>query len=198
MNQDSKVSEAGQIALRTNLQRAQTKRALQLMNEGRDYDKRANGTNATLPGALVGDMDPTRLLSRETPVHRQMINMMAAGYQVKEIADFTGCCVATVSNVLKQPWAREYLINEAKKTVQDEIKQLLENEAIPSLKRLVSVRDSETARPADVISASNSLLDRFLGKPVQPMTNDAKPVAQMSDEELRQQVQDELNRAKAN
>lgn len=165
------------------------------MQNGRDYDKRANGINATLEEALVGDMDPTRILTKEKPVHRTMINMAAAGYQVVEIAKFTEHSVQTVSNVLKQPWARQYLIKEAKKTVQDEIKQLLQSEALPSIRKLVEIRDSPMATAADKSAskaAADSLLDRFLGKPVQPMTTDAKPVSELSDEELKAQVQREL------
>jgi IS30 family transposase len=124
--------------------------------------------------------------------------MAAAGYNNREIAKMTGRHTNTVENTLRQPWAREYLITEAKKTVQDEIKAILESEALPSIRKLVAVRDGEGVRPSDVITASNSLLDRFLGKPVQPMTTDAKPVAQLSDEELRAQVQAELTKTSPN
>jgi hypothetical protein len=103
--------------------------------------------------------------------------------------------------VLKQPWAQEYVINQAKKTVQDEIKAILEAEALPSIRKLVAIRDSVDFNSGVPVlaadknvakAAADSLLDRFLGKPVQPMTTDAKPVAQLSDEELRAQVQAEL------
>jgi hypothetical protein len=173
----------------------------------RDFDKRAEGVNAKLEDGLHGDLDSVRELKRETPVHRTMINMSAAGYQNVEIAKFLGRNIATVSNTLKQPWAREYLLKEAKKTVQDEIKQLLESEALPSIKKLIAIRDSVDLNsgipvlPADKnvsAQAANSILDRFLGKPTQPITTEAKPTAQLSDEELRQQLLAEMSANKPN
>lgn len=157
---------------------------------------RADGVNASLPNALHGDLDPVRLARRETPAHRTMVNMAAAGYTNCEIAKLTGYNAKTVATALKQPHAREYLINEAKKTVQDEIKELLAKEALPSLRVLASVRDDELAPAPARISASNSLLDRFLGKPVQPISDDIKPPSQMTDEELRAQVERELSQPK--
>jgi lambda repressor-like predicted transcriptional regulator len=165
-----------------------------------NYDPKAyaNGDNAAMPNALAGDLDCKHIVERERPWHRTIVNMAAAGYNNREIAKMTGRHTNTVENTLRQPWAREYLITEAKKTVQDEIKAILESEALPSIRKLVAVRDGEGVRPSDVITASNSLLDRFLGKPVQPMTTDAKPVAQLSDEELRAQVQAELTKTSPN
>ncbi len=154
--------------------------------------------NASIDEGLENDSDPKYLLVRERPWHRTVINMAAAGYTNVEIGKTVGRNIWSVENTLRQPWARKYLINEAKKTVQDEIKAILESEALPSIRKLVAVRDGEGVRPSDVLAASNSLLDRFLGKPVQPMTTDAKPVAQLSDEELRAQVQAELLKGQAN
>jgi hypothetical protein len=152
----------------------------------------AGGENAALPEALAGDIDPVRIARRETPVHRTMVNMAVAGYTNREIAMFTGYSPATVATAIKQPHARKYMIQEAKKTVQDEIKELLASEALPSIKRLITVRDSQDARSSDVIAASNSLLDRFLGKPVQPITENQKPPSEMTDAELKAQVELEL------
>lgn len=194
----SNVSEQGAEALRSNLQKAATKRQLQLMNNGRDFDKRVGGVNSTLPDALHRAGDPIRFIQQEKPIHRTIVNMSCAGYQNNEIAQALGRSQQTVATVLKQPWAQEYVINQAKKTVQDEIKAILEAEAMPSIRKLVAIRDSEWTTSADksvAKAAADSLLDRFLGKPVQPMTTDAKPVAQLSDEELRAQVQAELQRA---
>lgn len=164
------------------------------MQGERIFDKRANGVNSKLPNALFGDLDARHVLSYEKPWHRTAINMSAAGYRNNEIAAAVGRSSVSVATALRQPWARDYIINEAKKTVQDEIRAILEQQAVPSIQKLVEVRDSPVARHADVISASRELLDRFLGKPVQPMTTDAKPVAAMSDDELRAQIERELTK----
>lgn len=179
----------------SNLQKAASARNLTLAQGERDFDKRANGQNAALPNALVGDLDATHELKQERPYHRTFINMSAAGYTNKEISEFTGFSVHTVSNCLKQPWARTHLINEAKKTVQDEMKDFLEGEILPSLRTLVAVRDGDQVKPSDKVNASNALLDRFLGKPVQPITEEIKPPSEMSDEELRKQVEKEITLA---
>lgn len=154
--------------------------------------------NANLDEAFEGDVCPKYLLNREKPWHRTVINMAAAGYTNVEIGKIVGRDVGTIANTLRQPWARRYLINEAKKTVQDEIKALLESEALPSIRKLVAVRDGEGVRPSDVIQASNSILDRFLGKPTQPITTDAKPMSELSDIELKEQIQRELTATQPN
>lgn len=154
--------------------------------------------NANLVDALVGDVDPRRYQRQEKPVHRTMVNMAAAGYTNKEIAQFTGYSTATVHEAITQPHARERIINDIKKTVQDEMKDFLEAEVLPSLKMLKAVRDGEGVRNQDRLAASNALLDRFLGKPVQPINNDAKPVSDLSDEELKAEVQRELAKSQTN
>ena len=166
----------------------------------RDFDKRANGENVALEDGLHGDFDAAHKILREQPYHRTIINMSAAGYTTEEIAAFTGRNRQTVSNTLRQPWARTYLIQEAKKTVQEEIRQLLEQEAIPSIRKLVEIRVSVGAGTAAdkgvAKQAADSLLDRFLGKPTQPISTTEKPPSEMSDEELKAQVQRELATAK--
>ena len=156
--------------------------------------KREHGINARIENGLVGDIDPVRIAKRETPVHRTMVNMAGAGYTNREIAAFTGYSPATVATAIKQPHAREYLINEAKKTVQDEIRELLECQAIPSINKLIEVRDSATARHSDVLTASNAILDRFLGKPTQPIVTNEKPADQLSDDELKSRANAILSR----
>ena len=104
----------------------------------------------------------------------------------------TGFCRETVSQVVRQPHARDYIINEAKKTVQDEIREVLEKEALPSIKMLVEVRDDVLSKNGEKLQAANALLDRFLGKPTQPITTNTKPPSEMSDDELRKQVEQEI------
>lgn len=161
---------------------------------GQNERKRANGVNTELVGGLVGDLDPVRVAKRETPVHRTMVNMAAAGYTNREIASFTGYNATTVATAIKQPHAREYLINEAKKTVQDELRALLEGQAIPSIKALIAVRDEPEAKGSDVIAASNSILDRFLGKPTQPILNkEETPAEKLTEDELNARTNAILN-----
>ena len=162
------------------------------------WHKRENGVNAALPNGLFNDLDAREILTYEKPVHRRMAEMAAQGYTHKEIGEFTGYTPHYVSNVLRQPHMREHTLKTIKQTVQDEMKEFLEGEVLPSLRVLKEVRDSETVKPSDKITASTALLDRFLGKPTQPISTGAKPPAEMSDEELREQVQRELTASQPN
>ena len=147
---------------------------------------------------LHGDTDCWNQIVREKPVHRTMSEMSVQGYDSNEIAKFTGYNVHHVRKILRQPFAREHIIKTIKKTVQDEMKEFLEAEVLPSLKVLKAVRDGAEVRNQDRLAASNALLDRYLGKPVQPINNDAKPVSDLSDEELKAEVQRELAKSQAN
>jgi phage terminase small subunit len=149
-------------------------------------------------GALHNDSDSVREIQQEKAIHRRFVDLQLQGYTPTEIAKQTGYSMQWVSQVLKQPFARQHFINESKKTVQEEMKDFLESEVLPSLQALKSVRDDPEARKADKIVASNSLLDRFLGKPVQPIAADAKPPSEMSDEQLRQQIERELTTSQSN
>jgi len=159
---------------------------------------RQGGLNSQLPNALKGDIDPITFLKSEKPAHRLMAEMSAQGYSIREIAEYTGYTEHHISNVLRQPAMRAHTLKTIEKTVQDQIKDFLEGEVLPSLKKLVAVRDNEMARPADQLAASNSILDRYLGKPVQPITENQKPPSELTDEQLRQEVERELRQSKSN
>jgi hypothetical protein len=188
------LPEAARKACRSNLQLASTARSLQLLINDRDYDKRANGVNAKLENALVGDFDAPRELKQERHYHRTFINMASAGYTTTEIAQLTGFSKHTVTICLRQPWARKFLINEAKKTVTDQIREVLEKQALPSIELLVKVRDDTNARNTDRLSASQQLLDRFLGKAAQPIITQEKPPEQLTNDEINARANAILSR----
>lgn len=147
---------------------------------------------------LMGDTDSCVQLERERPVHRLMAELTAQGYNAVEVAKFTDYDPVYVRRILKQPFVRDRIVKTIKKSVQDEMKEFLEAEVLPSLRTLKTVRDNPTARGTDKISASNALLDRFLGKPVQPIDNNAKPVSELSDEQLKAEVERELAKSQTN
>lgn len=163
-------------------------------------DLNNNGINSGIVDALKGDKDPDRIYEIEKPVHRTMAEMAAAGFQIKEIASATGYSEKGVQIALRQPHARERIIARARESAQADIKRILEEEAIPSIKVLVSLRDNVPGEvPAAVRkSAADALLDRFLGKPNQPITVAEKPAESMTDEELRNQVMEELQSSQPN
>jgi len=156
------------------------------------------GENAEIDDGLHGDTDSYREVISEKPVHRVMADMAVAGYRPCEIARSTGFSAQWVSTILKQKFVRERMVKEIKKNVQAEMKEFLEQEVMPSLKMLTTVRDDPKARKSDVLTATNSLLDRFLGKPTQPISPNVKPPCEQSDEELREQVAQELSKSQPN
>lgn len=150
---------------------------------------RTDGINSQLDGAFLSANDPKRLLKTERPYHRVIIEMLKHGYFETEIAKATGLSAATVRNVKEQPWVQERMIREIKDDVAGEMKDFLEQEVMPSLRVIREIRDNEIAKPTERLAASNALLDRFLGKPTQPITQDSKDPKQLSNDELEQQVQ---------
>ena len=160
--------------------------------------RHVGGLLSELPNALHNDSDSVRLVSQEKAIHRRFTDLQLQGYTPTEIAKLTGYSMQWVSQVLKQPFARQYFITESKKSVQDEIKEFLEAEVIPSLKFVKEVRDDVTARKSDRLSATNTILDRFLGKPTQPISTNVKPPSEMSDQELREQIEREITATKPN
>ena len=168
-----------------------------LSRAGEKY-KRADGENASLEDGLAGDIDCTVRLTHEKPAHRLMSEMAANGYSCEEIAKFTGYTNHHVSDVLRQPFSRERVLKTIKKTAQDEIKEFLEAEGMPSLRVIKTLRDDIQVPPAVRGAMAEKLTERFLGKPVQPFSEGAKPPCEMSDEELRQQIQRELTATQPN
>lgn len=154
--------------------------------------RHVGGVLSQVTDALHNDSDSVRDVEQEKPIHRRFVDLQLQGYTPTEIGKMTGFSMQWVSQVLKQPFARQRFINESKKTVQEEIKAFLEAEVLPSLKMLKTIRDDEAAPKAVRTVCSNSILDRFLGKPVQPISEAAKPPSEQSDEELRDQIQREL------
>jgi wyosine [tRNA(Phe)-imidazoG37] synthetase (radical SAM superfamily) len=94
-----------------------------------------------------------------------MIYLHAQGASIRDIAKHTGYDYVYVSQVMRQPWARSRLLSILKDTCQDAVKHFLTHEVAPSLEVLREVRDSTTASAQAKIAASNSILDRALGKP---------------------------------
>jgi lambda repressor-like predicted transcriptional regulator len=117
------------------------------------------------PDALYGDPTPTNQIASEKPHHRLMIYCHAKGMTAREIADQMGYHAEYVKIVLRQPWARQKIVEILHETGQSMVDHFLKNEISPSLDVLREVRDNKTAKDAARIAAANSILDRALGKP---------------------------------
>lgn len=180
-------NSANEHAARVRRERAN--RAKQLHALGIRKPKRGVGLNASLPNALYGDADPQQTFSCEKPVHRTMARMAMEGFTCKEIAQFTGYGENHVSRVLRQPFIRQHMVENIQRTFEDELKELLQSEVIPSVQTLTEIRDDKEAPKAVRAATSEYLIDRWLGKPTQPIENKAATEpAKLTTQELESRV----------
>ncbi len=100
----------------------------------------------------------------EKPIHRVMAYMMMQGYNDGEIGKATNYSKEHVGVIRKQEWFSELIAKLSEDRFSDALDGLLEGaalEAVTELRNLATTAKSESVRK----SASDSLLDRFLGKP---------------------------------
>ena len=157
------------------------------------YHESQPGGNNGDANRFHGRADPDHSISRERPWHRQAADLALAGYTASEIGEMLGKHRRSVDRAVSQPYQQARMIEESKKTARQDIQAFLEKEVMPSLETLVAVRNDASARSSDRLAAANSILDRFLGKPTQPIETNAKPPEEMSDLELKAQILREIN-----
>lgn len=119
------------------------------------------GSTDRLHGDKVSDVT----IQNEKPIHRMMIYLHAQGATAREIAERTGYTYQLVNTVLRQPWARQRLVQILNETSKDHVKHFLSTEISPSLEVLREVRDNPDAKEMARLTAANAILDRALGKP---------------------------------
>jgi predicted transcriptional regulator len=86
---------------------------------------------------------------RETPEHREIILLRVAGLRQKAIAKRVGMTEATVSTILNQPWAKEYMAELIDKTVGKDIDKHLKevaSEALVVARDIMRESESEKLR----------------------------------------------------
>lgn len=147
-------------------------------------DRYTTGENSTLPNAFFNDCDARVRYQRETPAKRRIIELAIQGFNNCEIARLCDVTSVTVSQTLKQPWAREYMITTMRKESESNIQELLKEELLPSLAVVLHVRDNDQCRPELRMQAANSIIDRVLGKAAQPILSGKIEPEKLSDEEL--------------
>ena len=102
----------------------------------------------------------------EKAVHTTIAYLMAAGRTRKEIAGLVGMSGAAISEIVRQPWFQTRLKEITDAAGTDMVKAFLHGEVIPSLEVLRDIRDNCDEKGATRVTAANSILDRFMGKPV--------------------------------
>ena len=119
------------------------------------------------PDRLFGDVNnPNLVILKEKPEHRLIVYLKAQGLSNNDIAERTGYTYPWVSQITRQPWFKQRLIDELKVSGRDLIHETLRVEAPECIATLVDLRDNSES-PAVRLGASKDLLDRYLGKATQ-------------------------------
>ena len=149
------------------------------------------GTNIQLDDALFGDIDPKTTRKKEQACFRGMANMSIAGYTQREIATAFGRTEGNVSEILRQPFMREYMIEQQQEGAED-FRESIKAMGQAALLRVVSVSETAT-QEAVKLKANEYIVNRWLGMPTQPIEEVTKPVEKRTDEELLSAVGNLLN-----
>lgn len=125
------------------------------------------------PNGLFNDRPPNLAILHEKPEHRLAIMLKAKhGLSNREIARVLGYTDPWVSQLFRQPWAKERVLKEMNASGGDAITALLEAEAVNSLFTVIDIRDDPGAPKAVRGAMANSILDRFCGKPTQKIESE--------------------------
>jgi hypothetical protein len=125
---------------------------------------------AVLP---IQSPEPNFAHVNEKPVHRLMCYAAMAGHTNQEIADQFNVGTALVGTILRQPWARVFIAEEARRLGGAGIAEFLRAEQANSARVLIELRDNAST-PANVRrDICESILDRTLGKAIQRTVTEA-------------------------
>lgn len=118
-------------------------------------------------GGFFNPLDPSFAILHESPKHRLIIWLRAQGKTLKEIAELTNTTLSWVSQVCRQPWARERMRQEIDALGKNIVKTMIENDAPEAQQILGDIMRDETVKPATRAACAMDILDRAIGKPKQ-------------------------------
>lgn len=119
------------------------------------------------PDKLYNDLKPNLAVIHEKPEHRLLIFLKTQGLSNTEISQRTGYQLAWVGQVLRQPWARERIVQELSLAGRDAVQEAIKSSALDTVHKMIDLRDDKQTPKAVVATICSNLLDRFMGKPVQ-------------------------------
>lgn len=161
-----------------------------------------NVAEETTPRPLFNGRGPLYTLKSERPEHRVVIMLAATGMGNKEMSEhlsslgYKGYTAQAISYIKKQPWAAKQIVEEIERAGREPVRVLLQSAALDAaeqLARLVTEAESEMVRK----QASEAVLDRAgFGKNINITTK--QDPSELSDEELKAQVERELRTSRTN
>jgi hypothetical protein len=145
------------------------------------------GVNASLPNAFHGATDPYVEIKKERAKHRLMCQMSIAGITNKQIALTMECSEQHVGSVLRQTWAQEFMQNELAAASED-FRERIIAEGQAAFVRICERATDELVPVAIKQKDDHALVDRWLGKAVQPISTNTKNPNEMTLEEIKDEL----------
>lgn len=162
-------------------------RKKRIQPEGDPFQEAAD-SGKTLHGATR----PPYIIQQERPEHRFLIFLYAQGMSTKDIylqlgGEWDSSRNLPISGtsaqysyqhlhtIRRQAWFQTKLVEYMEQCGKDVIRARFEAELMPSIEKVVAIRDAQDAPMQLQLRAAESLIDRFLGKPLQHVQ--ALPVA---------------------
>lgn len=108
---------------------------------------------------------------KEEPWMTMAAQCIALRMTQKEVAAFLDKSASSVNHLCRATWFQTR-IREFMMTSHTKINDLFTSELVPSFMRLVELRDDPKTPKPVVLSAIQEILNRNLGKPLQPSTSD--------------------------
>jgi len=125
----------------------------------------------SMTDGLRGVPPPTFAIVREKPEHRILLLLKLKGLSNREIAEQTGYSEPWVSQVTRQPWFQDMLVEKLAQAGDKLVDDLIALEAKNSVFTLIQLRDDPNQLGSTRAACAKDLLDRYLGKPVQRTEN---------------------------
>ena len=113
---------------------------------------------------------------KEKPMHRRILFLKAQGMSNVHIAEAIGMTPVGVGLVCRQEWFRAALVQLMNGSGVDGVKKAIEGAALDSVFKIIELRDTANSESVKKDCAMD-LLDRYLGKAVQPIGSEGKPIA---------------------
>jgi hypothetical protein len=131
---------------------------------------------------------PNLAILHEKPEHRTLLWMKAQGASNREIAYQSGYTEPWLSQLFRQPWAQERLVQIITDNGRDVVSELLKAAAPDSVLKLIDLRDDPQTPAATVRATCENLLDRYLGKPKQQVELQSTNTTNLKVEELDTEI----------
>lgn len=132
--------------------------------------------------ALHNRLEPNVDIKHERIQHRKMAWMIAKGLTQREVAKEMGYTEGWVSQVCRQPWFTEMVVEELSRVGRNVVEEIFKNAAPGSALKLIELRDNAESESVQ-LSATKELLDRYLGKAPQTVLHgDAEAVDDPKEE----------------